>query len=65
MIGDFTICWEMFRNGVRIFMMKLFTVLIVYSEVVDGATKKEVLWRQLEEEVILFHSKLTIWDLEL
>jgi len=55
----------MFRNGVRIFMMKLFTVLIVYSEVVDGATKKEVLWRQLEEEVILFHSKLTIWDLEL
>ena len=55
--GDFTICWEMFGNGVRTFMTKPFTEVIAFSVVVAGATKKGALWRQLEEEAIPSHLK--------
>ncbi|BDD12082.1 hypothetical protein FUAX_45140 (plasmid) [Fulvitalea axinellae] len=55
--GGFMICWEMFGNGVRTFMTKLFTEHIAFSVVGVGTTKKEALWLQLEEEATHFRSK--------
>ena len=38
--GGCMICWEMFGNGVQIFMMKLFTEHTVSFVAAVGATKK-------------------------
>lgn len=44
-------------NGVLIFMMKQYMVPTVFLEVEVGTMKREAVWLQIEEEVILLHLK--------